>query len=780
MNKQLLLFIFLLLSITSFAQKTNYNIGILLDKRTEKIDTILVELQKQIKAVVGEDAVINFSDASMLVNDFNIQKAEDNYKLLLTNDTDIILAFGGINNKIVNNQTNYVKPTILFGAVNKDFHNINFSKKTSGIENFTYLIESKSFLDDIKTFKELTDFKKLGIIIDRPLVDQFSLKESFDIALKKLDANYKLIPFDTITDITSSLTDVDAVYLGGGFYLSDADLTSLAQNLIQKKIPSFTNLGIDYVQNGFMATNESNENSKQLMRRIALSIEGFVNGKSLSEMPVFVEYNPRLTINYNTAEQVGVPIKYSLINDTDFVGEFKNVLSKKTYTILEVIDDALNKNLSLQAQKKDIDLSNQDVKLAKSNYLPSLTASGSGTYVDPNLAEVSLGQNPEFSTSGNITLQQTIFSEAANANITIQKKLQKAQQENFNASELDIVFNASNAYFNVLILKANVQIQLRNLNLTKSNLQIAQQNFDAGQSGKSDVLRFRSQMAQNTQSMVESINQLEQSYVALNQVINNPVKTEIDVEDVTLNNEVFKEYNYDLLVNLLDDPTSREPFIDFLVEEAKNNAPELKSLGYNLEAVERNLKLNSNGRFLPTVALQGQYNSTFNRSGAGSEPPQGFSLVDNSYNVGVNVSIPIFNQNKTNINRQTASIQKDQLNINKENIELAIASNIRTAVYNVANQISNIELSKVSEETAKEALELTQVSYANGAVNIIQLIDAQNNYLNAQQARTTAAYSFLINALQLERFLGSYFLLNTKEKNTQFTQRFLEYLSKRN
>ena len=496
-------------------------------------------------------------------------------------------------------------------------------------------------------------------------------------------------------------------------------------------------------------------------------------------MSVFIEYTPRLTINYNTAEKVNVPIKYSLINNTDFVGSTRNVLSEKTYNLLEVIDEVLEQNLSLRSQKKEIDLRGQDVKTVKSNYLPGLVASGSGTYVNPEAAENSFGQNPEFSTSANITLQQTLFSETANANITIQRKLQEAQKERFNAAELDAVFDATNTYFSVLIVKANVQIQLRNLTLTKRNLQIAEQNFEAGQSGKSDMLRFQSQMAQNTQAMVESINQLEQSFIRLNQLLNNPVETEIDVEDVKLDDGVFEKYNYNRLTKLLDDPTSREPFISFLVEEAKANAPELKSLNYNLEAVERNLKLNSNGRFLPTVALQGQYNRVLDRSGEGSSAPMGFSLVDDNYNVGLSISIPILNQNRTNINRQTSVIQKDQLNINKENTELAIAGNVRTAVLNVINQISNIELSIVSEQTAKDALDLTQTSYASGAVNIIQLIDAQNNYLNAQLARTNAVYNFLINSLQLERFLGSYFLLNTQEENENFSQRFLQFLNQR-
>ncbi|WP_109436607.1 TolC family protein [Aquimarina sp. AU119] len=780
MKKNILFLVLLCFSAMLSAQKRNYNIGILTDYQTPKVIPLLTKLKSEIRSVVGEDATINFPEESTLVNNYNLDTALQNYNTLLANDTDIILAFGIINNQIISKQKLHQKPTILFGAVNRDFNGIDLTKKTSGINNFTYLVESESFKEDFETFKELTNFKNLGIAIDAPFVDVLPLKETFDRELQALQSNYKLIPFNKAEDISSNLDGIDAIYMAGGFFLKEEENIQLAKVFMEKKLPSFTINGTEDVQNGFMATNQSNENLEQFFRRIALTVEAQINGASLADLPVFIDYTPRLTINFNTAEVIGVPIKYSLIAQTDFVGEFKNVLSEKQYDLLSVINDALNDNLSIRADQKDVDLSNQDIKTAKSNYLPSLTASGTGTYVDPDAAEVSNGQSPEFSTSGNVTLQQTIFSESANANIVIQKKLQKAQEEIFNAAQLDLIFNASNTYFNTLILKTNTQIQVQNLELTKKNLQIAEQNFEAGQSGKSDLLRFRSEMAQNTQAMVEAINQLEQGFIALNQVLNNPINLEISVEDVMLDEGIFEEYNYDEIAELLDDPSLREPFIEFLVEEAKKNAPELKSLMYNLEATDRNIKLNSYGRFLPTVALQGQYNRTFSRSGKGSVAPAGFQLVDDNYNVGLNVSIPIFNQNRTNINRQTAMIQKDQIEINKENTELSIAANIRTGVLNMVNQISNIELSRVSEETAKEALELTQASYSSGSVNIVQLLDAQNNLLNAQLARANATYNYLINSLQLERFLGYYFLLNSDQDNNEFKQRFFEFLNTRN
>lgn len=781
MKKPIITILFCLCVLGLFAQKKNYNIGVLVDLTTEEIEPIRKKLEREIQAVVGEDAIMNFPADTYLVSNFDLNRAQKNYEQLVNDEAiDIILAFGVMNNMIIKNQNNYPKPTFLFGALNLDLIDVDLTQQTSGIENFTYLIQTISFKEDLKKLKELTNFNNVGIVIEQKVADILPLKETFDTQLAALQSSYILIPYNTVEEIIAGLDGVDAVYLAGGFFLQSDQIKRLAKVFIDKKLPCFTTTNKNDVIDGLFATNQGEDQLDILLRRIALSIEAYVSGEKLADLPVFIESNPRLTINYNTAEKIDVPIKYSLINSTDFVGDFKNAISNKQYNLLTAIDQVLTQNLSLASQQKDVELSEQDVKTANSNYLPNLTTSASAVYVDPDQAAQSFGQNPEYSTTGNITLEQVIFSEAANANIAIQKQLLKAQKENLNATQLDLIFEIANTYFTTLILKANAQVQLRNLDLTKRNLQIAQQNFEAGQSGKSDVLRFQSEMAQNTQSLVEAANQLEQGFVVLNQLLNNPTETEIDVENVEMNKGIFKEYNYDQLTQLLDNPKLREIFTRFLIEEAKKNAPELKSLNYNIDATKRSERLYGSGRFFPTVALQAQYNRTFNRSGAGSTPTQGINLLDDNYNVALSVSLPIFNQNQNNINKQNAIIQKEQLTINKENLELGISADVRNNILNLINQFSNIELSEISEMTAKEALELTQTSYSSGSVTVIQLLDAQTNYLNAQLAKTNAIYNFLINAIQLERSLGYYFLLNTEDENNKFRQRFLEYQTNKN
>jgi outer membrane protein TolC len=778
--KKYFLIVSLFFTVVAFSQtKKNYEIGLLFDSRAENSLEFLSSLKNEIKAVVGEDATLSFSEANLLVNDFDLEKAGANYNKILASNTDIILAFGLINKVVISKIKTFEKPTILFGEVNKDFGFSDRDKQTSEVSNFTHIILPKSYKKDLNTLKELTSFSTVGIAIEEGLVNVLPFKGLFDNVTQSLGVRYKMIPYNTSDDIVTAINhEIDAFYLASGFFLNKNDIAKISAKLIEEKIPSFTNTTIDDVRSGMMATNNSEDNLEQFFRSIALIIEAYVNGSNLSESQLFIRFDDKLTLNINTAEKIGLPIKYSLIANVNFVGDFANMVSEKKYNLLEVMKTVVGENLSLHSSKKEIILSEQDVRIAKSNYFPSVTAIASGTYVDPNVAEVSYGQAPEFSTSGAINLEQTLFSETVNANITIQKELLKAQQEIYNTDELDAILEVSNVYFNALILKANLQIQNQNLNLTKKNLQISKQNYEAGQSGKADVLRFRSEAAQNTQSLIEASSQLKQSFFVLNQLLNNPIDYKIDVDDAELGEGILKIYNYQQLRNLIDDPKLRKPFVEYLVKVGKENSPELKSLDYNLKANKRSMKLNSSGRFIPTLAIQGQYNDEFSRSGKGTDFVLSGPPTD-EYFVGASLSVPVFNRTQTNINKQISTIQQDQLNINKDNIELSIEANINTAVLDLINQIANIEISKISEKTAEESLELTQVSYSNGAVNIIQLLDAQNNYLYTQQANITAVYYYLLSFLQLERYIGFYFLMHTSEENQAFIQAFKEYLQNR-
>lgn len=778
--KTRLLVIFLSISFLGFSQRQKtVTIGILADETSAENAPLLEKLQSEITAVVGQDAKLVFN--TPIENGFDLDKARANYLTLESSDIDIILAFGVINNIALYQQKVYAKPVVVFGSVNSDFIDLPEDQKTSGINNIAYIIAPLSYSKDLDAFKSIYDYKKVGVLVDDYLPEALPIKDLFDNYFEDKDATYTLINLPENGDISNLVEDVDAVYLAGGFGLSEAALKTLISTINEKQLPSFSANRKQDVEKGILATNQPESNINQFFRRIALDVESIINGTNPSELPMLLEYKNRLSLNFNTAKEIQFPLRYSMLGTMDIVGGNNNFIAENAYSLLDIMNGVVGRNLTLEAERKNIDLSSQDVKTAKSNFLPDVSASATGVYLDPRIAEISNGQNAEFSTSGNVDFQQLIYSEGAAAGITIQENIQKAQQETYNAAELDALLNGSVAYFNALILKTNAQIQAQNLEVTKKNLDISQQNFQAGASGKSDVLRFRSQMAQNMQTLIEAGNQLNQAFYNINQLMNNPIDTEIDIEDAVIAEGIFSNYRYQDFLEILDNPKLRPNLVDFLIEEAKNNAPELKNIGYNLEATQRNYRLNAAGRFVPTVALQGQYSLALSQSGAGSIPTAGFPVApDGTYNLGLNVSLPIFGQNQRNINKQTAKIQEDQLNIQKSNIDLNIEANINTLVLDLTNEIANIQISKIAETAAKESLDLTQVSYSEGAVPLIQLIDAQTNYLQSQLASATANYNYLLASMQLERAMGYFFLMNSEDNNQAFIQRANEFILNRN
>ena len=618
--KKLFTLSFLLINLVVFSQiKKTYNIGILIDANTNETEPLVSKLKEEIIGVVGEDAFINFSTEQPLSNNFNANKSEENYNTLLQNETDIILSLGTINGIVLSKRDNFPKATISFSTMLKEEVNLDTNKLTSGIPNYTYLYDSGSFKNDLNILKETTDFNKVGVIINNKYSKLIPVNNLISKICNDLKSEYSIINYNSVDEIPNLLTDVDAIYLPNSFFLNDDEVKFLAQEFINRGLPSLTNSGKRDVENGIMISSKSEDDFDQFIRRIALTVEDYINNKKLEDLPVTVNFSSKSVVNFNTAKEVKTPLKLSLIEKSEFTGSFTNSKHDEKYNIINFINKTLENNLELQKEEKNINLAKQNVKTASSNYMPNLTANANALYVDPRLAENSQGFYTEFSTTGNITLQQTLFSNKANASIGVQKKQLKAAVETFNSNQLNTVYNASANYFNTLILKSNAEIRLKNLDLTKKNLQLAEQNYKAGQSGKSDMLRFKSEMAQNTQFLVEAYNALKQGYYNLNQLVNNPVDLEIDIEDTKLDEGIFEKYNYSEIKDILDTPSLREHFINFLVEEAKTNAPELKALNYNIEAIERNIKLNGGGRLLPTLGLQGQYNTTFTRSGAGSE-----------------------------------------------------------------------------------------------------------------------------------------------------------------
>lgn len=757
--------------------KDHYEIGVLADFDNEEFSPVFDQLASEIIAVIGNDASLNISADNIRVNNFDIDLAREHYDEMLSSNIDIILAFGPINNELLMQQKRHSKPTILFGVANTDVIDIDASVQVSGIDNFTYILTSLSYKKGLEDFRKIFPYKRIGIIGGfGPWDIEESRRTLLDQMFAEMDVQYELIEYSSLALFETQIEDVDSVYLAEGFGLRRAEVKALADLLLKKKIPSFTSSRIRDVRDGWLATNSSDSNFGRLFRRIALSVEAVVNGENLSNRPVYVDFSDNLTINYNTAEKLGVPIRISQLATADIVGSYEDFVVDKSYSVIEAVELALQNNLNLQFSAIDIDLAREELASAKTSYYPDLALSGGARYIDPDLARLSGGLNPEQTISGSVALSQTLYSEDGSAAISIQRSQLEAQKENYKVTALDTVLTTSQTSFNLLRLKNALQSQAENLAITKRNLVIANQNFEAGQAGKADIFRFQSEMATNTQTLIDALNAYKQGQYELNVILNLPVDTRIAIKEAKLKNSPFEPeaFGYQQLSETLEDPSDSIILESYLVRQAFILAPELAALDHDLDSIERDMAQYGWRRFIPTVSATAEYNHIFDRSGVGVPEPS--LALDSDYSVGLVFSIPLFNQANDNVNLRTAKKRREQIILQITSQQQLIEKRVRDAVLDLSGKIVNIELSSEAETAAEQGLKLIEASYANGAVTITELIDSQNNYLQSQLASSNAVYNFLDSAVSMERAVGKYMFRDESSiDNENFIRGFKEY-----
>ncbi len=769
-----ILFVLLCYNSPTYAKKT-VQIGVLTDFLSTDFRPTFYTLSDEIKAVVGNDANVVIDDKNVLINNFDSAKARDQYLRLLNSSVDIILAFGPVNNELITRQPRHTKPTILFGAVNADLIGIDLEKNQSEIRNFTYMVAPLSYTKDLSDFHKIFPFQNLAIVGFGPWINDDSRRILAD-AMQDYDSAYELISYQSLDQFRSAVKGFDSVYMAEGFGISITEIEQMADVLVDLKLPSFTTTRSKDVELGWLASNQSENNIEMLFRRIALSVEAVINGEDLSKRPVYIDLSDAITINYNTAEKVGVPIRLSQLATTNLVGSFTEFVVDESYTLVEAIELALKENLNLRAANLDVKLAKQTLKEAQSAYKPDVSLTASNRWTDPDVAAISNGQNPERVTSGSVGVSQVLYSEDGSAAIGVQRRLYQAQQDNFRVDELDTVLNTTRASLNLLRAEKALQSQAENLDITKRNLKVAQQNFNAGRSSKADIFRFRSELAINLQNVISSITQFRQAQHALNAQLNRPIATRIEIMDVRHQADSYEpeEFSFERLQATLDDPAEQRIFESFLIEQANDLSPEISAIDNNIKATERNLAQYGWRRFIPTVSASAQYNRVFDRDGIGV-PPDALAL-DDDYTIGLNFSVPLFNGGQDDINKLRIEQQLQQLELQRSSLRQSIETRVRDSVLDVSSRVANIRLSEVAEQAAEQTLDLIEASYANGAVTITELIDAQNNYLQSQLSSATAYFNFLESAISMERSVGTYiFLPNTEISSAEFVRLYEEF-----
>ena len=783
--------------------KGSVTIGIVVDGDWDLNKTVLDDLEKELKDALSQQASITIPPNKILIGNWTLEKVSElNDKLLADNEVDIVIGYGVLASSDLAHRTSLPKPVIAPVIIDTTIQRIKSRNGTSGVKNLSYLMFPGTYERDIKLFKEIVDFKNLILLQSKYYQIEFrdfqvsddDLSQAFGVNIKRV------IIGDDIKEFLNSIPqNTDAVYLDV-LPISRTKFKELVNGLIKKRLPTFSFFGEIDVRDGVMAA-ANPDIFPRLARRIALNIQRILLGEDAGSLSVNFASAKRTFINLQTAFAVGVSPKWSTLLEAEIIQmESPEYIGAETYSLDDVIKKIGNENLDVLAKIQEIAATYQNIPIARSNLFPQIDLSATGLKIDSDRALA--GSQPENKIYGDASFSQVIFSEPALANLSIQNLLYDSKLSELEAFKQTTILEGSKLFLNYLRTRKIFNILLENLKLVRVNLEVAQNRQLIGAVGPEEPLRWEAEVAGLRKAVMDVQAQMNQVQLALKQVLNIPLIYLINVKDISLENESHLISNKKFQ-RLLEDPLRYDQLTEFLVNYGLKKSADIRMLKSIIEAKERSLTSIQLSRYVPTVAAFGTLTKTFYKSEIKSpfslkfpDPPptispeipayigqifSGFSIPlpnDIDWNVGINVSLNLFNGLRTSSQIEQSDIELTQIKLQQKSIEDKIALGIRSEMENLKAKNFGMKQSQIQVEAANKTLKIVSDSYSRGAIPILFLLDAQSAALNAQQVSANSLYDLFISYMQLQRAIGQYDVFLTSEERESFLNDMIEFISK--
>ena len=770
-------FILLIVQLAFTINAQTMKLGILTDyEKSAEIDSIFELMADEINKTTGPAKRFALDHANGISYGISqLKDAQSEYQRIALS-SDFIVILGTKSMKGATEMSTFPVPTIGLGVIDPNLQDLPYIGGKSGENNFSYIWSAKDLRKEFSIFKQVAPFKHLTILINETSASVFNEekgKQYLSELKEQISAEIHILPIGS--NVEESLVNInaetDAVFVSELQGKGLSEIRTISNYLKNEKIPSFSSQKF-HVDNGIMACISDQNDFNQAIRKLAIMVDESISGKPLAQMPVNINFKENLFINSKTVEEIGLNLSFEILFTASFVDAEQDL---PVYTIEQVMQLALENNLGIKMSNQDISLAIQDARLAKSAYLPNLDLGISGRQINEK-STTAAGDLPERKLTGDLSLNQIIYSEEAIAGIKIAHYMQKAQESVTEAQVLQIYLNTYLDYFAVLAGKTALQIEAENLENLKRNLELAHARVNSGSASQAEILRWESEVSAANQNVVEANTNLLNAKNRLNTTLANSLEEQFDIADITVNSDLYKQFSENSITQFVSNTKDIERVSAFLINESVNNNPNKKALLQQVKAMERKNVMNRRLLYSPNIAFQAQMNQTIARGGVNSNVSE-FNLPNNSWSLAVGLSFPIFAGNKRNINRQTSRIQLEQLENTSLQLDHELELSVKSSLTNTVATSTNIEFSKVSSDNAKANYELVRDQYQAGEVNITQLIDAQQSSLIAKQRYAVAIYEYLQSQLQLEYSVGFFSSHATSEELTKFNNRFITYVS---
>ena len=418
----------------------------------------------------------------------------------------------------------------------------------------------------------------------------------------------------------------------------------------------------------------------------------------------------------------------------------------------QALDFALENNFGIQVSRNNTEITKNNSNILNSGYLPTVSISGGANYIGSDSEIAFPGQ---FDDQGN-PIPNRIFegqeSQRYNASVNLNYTLfdglgrtyiYKQLKEQYNLSELQLretieysILQIFEVYFSIAQFTESSRIFKQNLEVSKERQKRAQSAFIHGQGNKLAVLNAQVDVTNDSISLIQVNQQLDNSKRDLNLLMNQPID---------------KDYSVELEVNFLP-----EIQIESWIDTAPEKNVELLKQKSNSQINSYDIKINQSG-YLPTVGLVGSYGWNLNKSPATAFFP-GTNNTTYSVGVGASLSWNLFDGGRTTTRVKNAKLNFENQGLIAQEARLSFDRDLLNALQNYRNTKEIFEIQKKQVETATYNFDRSKSQYQLGSITAIEFRQAQINLANAKNQRAIAKFQAKLSELQLIQLTGE--LLN--------------------
>ena len=405
-------------------------------------------------------------------------------------------------------------------------------------------------------------------------------------------------------------------------------------------------------------------------------------------------------------------------------------------TLAIALKKAYETNPELNAEREAINISQQELKISKSSYLPTITLEGSRSEEDTDKLTNQNGSNASITDVDpevqSITITQTLIdfgrgAEYAKSKIGIdlaKAKLLKKEQE--------ILFKAVDAYTGIISAKEKFEINKSNVNLLDRQVETDKIRLERGQITLSDVAQSESSLAEAQAKFIKAENDLLTSRLNYENVIGQ--LNDIESLDKSSIN------NLDLPNQLVD-----------AIELSKKNNPDLIIAELEYEQSKKET-ITARSDLAPTAKLSFDRSKTEDLSSTYDEREKDV--------LKATVTWPFYSGGKNYANLNKSKSTELQKSLLLENSKKKNQTDVASAWSSYQSNKSLLNSVRAQVSAAEIANEGIVAEYNSGSDRTtLEVIQSNSLLLNAQISLADSEKNYILSQFNLLKSIG---LLNSK------------------